>query len=72
MRRIVYTSSVATIGFTANGSLADEDSPVSLADMIGHYKRSKFMAEQIALEAGRSGNARRDRKSHNPGRGAGR
>jgi len=54
-RRIVHTSSVATIGFQKNGSLADEDSPVSLADMIGHYKRSKFMAEQIALEAGRSG-----------------
>ena len=29
--------------------------PVSLAGMIGHYKRSKFMAEQVALEAGRSG-----------------
>jgi dihydroflavonol-4-reductase len=52
---VVYTSSVATMGFTANGRPADEDSPVSLADMIGHYKRSKFMAEQIALEAGRSG-----------------
>jgi dihydroflavonol-4-reductase len=51
----VYTSSVATIGFRADGQPADEDSPVSLADMIGHYKRSKFMAEQIALEAGRSG-----------------
>jgi dihydroflavonol-4-reductase len=55
VRRVVYTSSVATIGFTGNGHPADEDSPVSLADMIGHYKRSKFMAEQIALEAGRSG-----------------
>src|SRR5947209_6858084 len=55
IRRVVYTSSVATIGFTRNGHPADEDSPVSLADMIGHYKRSKFMAEQIALEAGRSG-----------------
>jgi dihydroflavonol-4-reductase len=67
VRRIVYTSSVATIGFTSNGhsaghpagypagQLADEDSPVSLANMIGHYKRSKFMAEQLALEAGRSG-----------------
>src|SRR5450755_3344429 len=53
--RVVYTSSVATMGFTRNGYPADEDSPVSLADMIGHYKRSKFMAEQIALEAGRSG-----------------
>jgi dihydroflavonol-4-reductase len=55
VRRVVYTSSVATIGFTNNGHIADEDSPVSLADMIGHYKRSKFMAEQVALEAGRSG-----------------
>src|SRR5207302_1714593 len=51
VRRVVYTSSVATMGFTSNGHPADEDSPVSLADMIGHYKRSKFMAEQIALEA---------------------
>ena len=55
VRRVVYTSSVGTIGFTSDGKPADEDSPVSLADMIGHYKRSKFMAEQIALEAGRSG-----------------
>ena len=55
VRRVVHTSSVATIGFTHNGHPADEDSPVSLADMIGHYKRSKFMAEQLALEAGRSG-----------------
>jgi dihydroflavonol-4-reductase len=55
VRRVVYTSSVATIGFTADGSPADEESPVSLADMIGHYKRSKFMAEQIAMEAGRRG-----------------
>ena len=55
VRRVVYTSSVGTIGFTGDGKPADEDSPVSLADMIGHYKRSKFMAEQIALEAGRGG-----------------
>jgi dihydroflavonol-4-reductase len=46
---------VATIGFITNGKIADEDSPVSVKDMIGHYKRSKFMAEQVALEAGRSG-----------------
>jgi dihydroflavonol-4-reductase len=52
VRCVVYTSSVATIGFTGNGHPADEDSPVALADMIGHYKRSKFMAEQLALEAG--------------------
>jgi dihydroflavonol-4-reductase len=56
VRRVVHTSSVATMGFTTNGHPADEDSPVSLADMIGHYKRSKFMSEQLALEAGRSGN----------------
>src|SRR6266446_5849876 len=61
-RRVVYTSSVATMGFTAsnlassnNGNVADEQSPVGIADMIGHYKRSKFMAEQVAVEAARSG-----------------
>ena len=54
VRRVVYTSSVATMGF-ANGRPADENSPVSLGDMIGPYKRSKFMAEQVALEAGRNG-----------------
>jgi dihydroflavonol-4-reductase len=55
VRRVVYTSSVATMGFRSNGHLADESSPVSLANMIGPYKRSKFMAEEVALEAGRSG-----------------
>ncbi|HXY50459.1 MAG TPA: hopanoid-associated sugar epimerase [Terriglobales bacterium] len=55
VRRVVYTSSVATMGFRSNGQPADEESPVSLADMIGPYKRSKFMAEQVALEAGRAG-----------------
>jgi dihydroflavonol-4-reductase len=55
VRQVVYTSSVATIGFTSDGKPADEESPVSLADMIGHYKRSKYMAEQVAMEAGRSG-----------------
>ena len=85
VRRVVYTSSVATMGFTSNhaaaelrsagrpgaavptrastgegarpqaSTVADEESPVSLADMIGPYKRSKFMAEQVAVEAARSG-----------------
>jgi dihydroflavonol-4-reductase len=55
VQRIVYTSSVATMGFTSNGHPADEESPVSLGEMIGPYKRSKFMAEQLALEAGRNG-----------------
>ena len=60
IRRIVYTSSVATMGFTSglsskNGNVADEQGPVGIDDMIGHYKRSKFMAEQVAFEAARSG-----------------
>jgi len=55
VRRVVYTSSVATMGFTSNGHPDDEDSPVSLDRMIGHYKRSKYMAEQVAIEAGKSG-----------------
>jgi len=55
VRRVVYTSSVATMGFTADGHSADENSPVSLDKMIGHYKRSKYMAEEVAIAAGRSG-----------------
>jgi dihydroflavonol-4-reductase len=55
IRRVIYTSSVATMGFTREGHIAREDSPVSIKEMVGHYKRSKFMAEQIALEAGRGG-----------------
>jgi len=55
VRRVVYTSSVATMGFGNNGRLTDEKSPVTLANMIGDYKRSKFMAEQLVIEAGRSG-----------------
>jgi dihydroflavonol-4-reductase len=55
VRRVVYTSSVATMGFTQNGAPADESSPVSLDNMIGPYKRSKFMAEQVAVEAARGG-----------------
>src|ERR1700690_2478700 len=78
VRRVVYTSSVATMGFISNqaaselrsdgqvrasaptqprhrSSLADEASPVSLENMIGPYKRSKFMAEQVAFDAAKSG-----------------
>jgi dihydroflavonol-4-reductase len=43
------------MGFHSNGTPADENSPVSVHDMVGHYKRSKFMAEQAALEAAREG-----------------
>lgn len=46
VRRVVYTSSVATLGLHADGSPADEDTPVTIDDMIGHYKRSKFLAEK--------------------------
>jgi dihydroflavonol-4-reductase len=55
VRRVVHTSSVATIGFAGNGRVADETSPASLAGMIGAYKRSKFMAEQAAFAAARAG-----------------
>ncbi len=53
--RIVYTSSVATMGIPVDGSPGDEQTPVGLAAMIGHYKRSKFLAEQVVLEAANSG-----------------
>jgi dihydroflavonol-4-reductase len=55
VRRVIYTSSVATMGFGNNGRLTDEKSPVTLANMIGDYKRSKFMAEQLVIEASRDG-----------------
>ncbi len=55
VRSVVYTSTVATMGFTGNGTPCDETSPVRLADMIGHYKRSKFMAERVAIEAAGAG-----------------
>jgi dihydroflavonol-4-reductase len=53
--KVVYTSSVATMGFKADGTIVDEATPVSIADMIGHYKRSKFLAEQEAIAAARTG-----------------
>ena len=55
VRRIVYTSSVATVGIPADGSPGVEETPVALADMIGHYKRSKFLAEERAREAAAHG-----------------
>ncbi len=55
VEKVVYTSTVGTIGMRHDGVPADEDSPVKLDDMIGHYKRSKFMAEQVALEFAASG-----------------
>jgi len=46
VERIVYTSSVATLGREASGRPADERTPVTIDDMTGHYKRSKFLAEE--------------------------
>ncbi len=55
VRRIVYTSSVATIGLPADGRPGTEDTAVGLSDMIGHYKRSKFLAEERARDAAARG-----------------
>jgi dihydroflavonol-4-reductase len=53
--RIVYTSTVGCIGLPKSGALGTEDSPVSLANMVGTYKRTKFQAEEAALELARKG-----------------
>ncbi len=53
--KVVYTSSVATMGFQRDGTIVDENTPVSVKEMIGHYKRSKFLAEQEAIAAARAG-----------------
>jgi dihydroflavonol-4-reductase len=55
VERVVYTSSVATMGFKQDGTIVNEDTPVSLDDMIGHYKRSKYLAEQEAIQAAQAG-----------------
>jgi dihydroflavonol-4-reductase len=55
VRCFVYTSSVATMHFFADGRVVNEDTPVSLDDMVGHYKRSKFLAEQEAIRAAEAG-----------------
>jgi dihydroflavonol-4-reductase len=46
VERIVYTSSVATLGIKTNGQLSDEQTPVTFKDMVGVYKKSKYLAEQ--------------------------
>jgi dihydroflavonol-4-reductase len=55
VRRFVYTSSVATMHFRTDGIVINEDTPVSIADIVGHYKRSKFLAEQEAIAAANGG-----------------
>jgi dihydroflavonol-4-reductase len=48
--RIVYTSSVATLGLRPDRQPADETTAATLADMVGHYKRSKYLAEQAVRD----------------------
>jgi dihydroflavonol-4-reductase len=55
VERVVYTSTVGTIGFPGDGRVGDEESPKTLADMSGAYKRSKFLAEQEALAFAKEG-----------------
>ncbi len=55
VEKVVYTSSVATLGLPGDGRHGTEDTPVSLSDMVGHYKRSKFLAEQVALQYAQDG-----------------
>jgi dihydroflavonol-4-reductase len=54
VERVVYTSTVGCIGMP-EGRSGDEQTPVSIADMAGHYKRSKWLAEQVALEKAAAG-----------------
>lgn len=54
VERVVYTSTVGCIGMPKDRE-GDEDTPVSLDDMTGHYKRSKWLAEQVALERAKAG-----------------
>ena len=55
VERVVYTSSVGTLGIPADGAPGTETTPVGLVDMVGDYKRSKFLAEQQAFAAARRG-----------------
>jgi len=48
LTKVVYTSSVGTLGNPGNGTPGTESAPVSIADMVGHYKKSKFLAEREA------------------------
>jgi dihydroflavonol-4-reductase len=55
VERVVYTSSVGTLGIPGDGRPGTETTPVSLAMMVGHYKRSKFLAERVAEEFAEKG-----------------
>jgi dihydroflavonol-4-reductase len=53
--RIVYCSTIGAIGLPPGGGLGTEDTPVSLEQMAGHYKRSKYLAEQEVLKLAKEG-----------------
>src|SRR6202046_3523356 len=55
VERVVYTSTVATIAVPQHGALPNETTQAEIGEMIGHYKRSKFLAEQVAVEAAKAG-----------------
>ena len=50
VQRIVYTSSIASLGVPRDGTLGTEETPVTLKDMLSDYKRSKFLAEEVVRE----------------------
>lgn len=55
VEKVIYTSSVAALGIPNDGTPGTEQTPVALSDMVGHYKRSKFLAEQVALRYAQEG-----------------
>jgi len=55
VERVVYTSTVATIAVPRHGALPNETTQSGIGEMIGHYKKSKFLAEQAAVEAAKAG-----------------
>jgi dihydroflavonol-4-reductase len=55
LARVVYTSTVGALGNPGTGTPGTEETPVSLKEMVGHYKRSKFLAEQVALKFAQEG-----------------
>jgi dihydroflavonol-4-reductase len=55
IERTVYCSTIGAIGLPADGGLGNEETPVSLDQMAGHYKRSKYLAEQEVLKLAKEG-----------------
>lgn len=55
VKRVVYTSTVGVLGLPPDGSPATEETPVRLEQMVGHYKRSKFLAEEVAQQFAQEG-----------------